>query len=86
MTKTPTATESTHSAERHEARNAWFSSIESIERILPFCRNLITEGLGGHYSALVVQSQTSDSSGNCREQFLAADDSSLLQANVNGTF
>jgi hypothetical protein len=37
-----------HSAEPHEPRDARRSSIEPIERVLPFCRNLISQGLGGH--------------------------------------
>ena len=50
----------THSAEAHKSGDAWRTSIEPIERVLPFRRNLVTQGLGGHYTALYGQSQTSD--------------------------
>src|SRR5713226_4576715 len=46
-----------HSAEPHEPRDARRSSIEPIERVLPFCCNLISQGLGGHCAVHAVSHQ-----------------------------
>src|SRR6266567_151721 len=59
----------THSAEPHEPRDARRSSIEPIERVLPFCCNLISQGLGGHCTAPTVDGRATTNLtpfGNCR--------------------
>lgn len=58
----------THSAEPHEPRYARRSSIEPIERVLPFCCNLISQGLGSHYTAPAVDGRANLTPfGNCRD-------------------
>jgi hypothetical protein len=50
----------THSAEPHEPRDARRTSIEPIERVLPFCCNLISQGLGGHCTAPAVDGRATN--------------------------
>ena len=55
MQRTGLTKGSTHSTELHEARDTWRRTIEPVERVLPFCRYLVAQGLGGHRMPCMIQ-------------------------------